>query len=213
MLADQPLDRRRDEALQRLALGRERGRISRDATGLGSTSKNSTRSGRSSTRSTVSSRPRSNPGRVATPSRVSSSTVSGSFHVEEVDELVGADEEDGIVEVLAAEQVDRARIRIEAHLVVGERGARELETDVRRQIDVLVPGTLGDEHGQPRKLEALLRRARERDVTVVRWIERAAEAGLLPFERLLSDLDLVALARAGRLEDRLELGRVSHARP
>src|SRR5581483_12194585 len=50
---------------------------------------------------------------------------------EEVDELVRADEEDGIVEALAAEQVDRARIRVQADVVVRKRGARELESNVR----------------------------------------------------------------------------------
>ena len=94
----------------------------------------------------------------------------------------------------------------------GERGARELEPDVCRQLDVLVPGSLGDEHGQPRQLEALLRApARARRARCAAGRTRRRRARSLPLERLLADLDLVALARAGRLEDRLELGRVGRA--
>src|SRR4051794_10390700 len=44
----------------------------------------------------------------------------------EVAELVGAEHEQRLVELLRAEQLDRARVRIEAHVVVGESGAREL---------------------------------------------------------------------------------------
>ena len=94
---------------------------------------------------------------------------------EEVAELVGADEEQRIVEALGAEQVDRTRVGIEPHVVIGERRACELEPRHRRQMDVLVTGALGHEHLEAGKFEPLFRRARDGDVAGVRRIEGAAE--------------------------------------
>ena len=56
---------------------------------------------------------------------------------QEVLELVGADHEQRLVEALRAQQVDGPRIRVEAHVVGGERGAREREPVVRGGVDSL----------------------------------------------------------------------------
>ena len=109
---------------------------------------------------------------------------------------------------LGAEQVDRARVRVEPHVVVGERRPRELEPVSAGASTLLVARRRGDEHDEPRQAEVLLRRPRDRDVADVRRIERAAEEAApasRPLEHLVADLDLVAFARAGGLEDRLEL--------
>ena len=54
------------------------------------------------------------PGRVATPSRTSRSTSSGSFQSRKLGELVGAEQEDGLLPLrVCAEHVDRARVRVE----------------------------------------------------------------------------------------------------
>src|SRR5205807_5355505 len=42
--------------------------------------------------------------------------------VEELAELVGAHDEDRVVELLGAEELDRAGVRVEAHVVAGEGG-------------------------------------------------------------------------------------------
>ena len=152
--------------------------MSEDETGSGSISKNETRSGRSSRASTASSRPRSTPGRVATPSRASSSTRSGSFQDEERGELVGADEEHRIVEPERVERVDGPGVRVELDLDARERAERELgevEPDVGRRPDVLVPGILDDADEQPLEVEVLDSPARELDVPDVRRVEGAAE--------------------------------------
>ncbi len=73
---------------------------------------------------------------MATASRVRSSTSAGSRPGEEVAELVGADDEDRIVEALGAQQLDRARVRVEAHVVGGEGGARERQPVLGGRVDV-----------------------------------------------------------------------------
>ena len=67
--------------MRRRLAGRDRSRISDEATSSGLIENSSTRSGRDSCESTASTAARSVPGRVATPSRASSSTRSGSFQV------------------------------------------------------------------------------------------------------------------------------------
>ena len=142
---------------------------------VGSISKKTTRSGRRRLRTTTSSRPRvePRPGRHREPRELEHRLRL--LPREEVDELVGTDEEQRIVEALRTEQVDRARIRVEAHVVVGERCARELEPHVGREVDVLVAGPLRHEHDEAREREALLRAFGERDVARMRRVERAAE--------------------------------------
>ena len=95
---------------------------------------------------------------------------------EEVGKLVGADEEDRVRPLrVCAQRVDRARVLVEDDVVAGERGARELQPRRRRRLDALVPGIRADEDEHALEPELLLRRAQQRDVPVVRRIERAAE--------------------------------------
>ena len=101
--------------------------MSRDAAGFGSMSKKTTRSGWPSAASTASSRV----AREAGPRR--DGEAREREHLvrllprREVPELVGADHEQRIVERLGAQQVDRARIRVEPHVVVRKRRPRKLE--------------------------------------------------------------------------------------
>ena len=68
---------------------------------------------------------------------------------EEVAELVGADHEERVVELARPEQVDRSRVWIEPHVVVGERRPRKLEADLGGREHALVPRRLRDEHDEP----------------------------------------------------------------
>ena len=93
-------------------------------------------------------------------------------------ELVGAEQEEGIVEPERLERVDRAGERIERDLGLVDRRERELgerSLTSRRRVDVLVAGVGHDTDEQPIEPEVIDRLPRERDVPVVRWVERAAE--------------------------------------
>ena len=94
---------------------------------------------------------------------------------EEVGELVGADHEQRVVEALCAQQVDRARIWIEPHLVVRERSAGELEPRFRGALHILVTWALGHEHNEAQRIEVRLCRACNGHMSDVRRVERAAE--------------------------------------
>ena len=155
-----------------------RARMSDDDTGSGSISKNATRSGRPSCASTASSRLRSTPGRVATPSRASSEHPHGLLPPEEARELVCPDEEQGVVEGECLERVDRAGELIERDLGLVERSERQLgeeEADLWRGRDVLVARLPDDANEQPVEVEPLDPPSRQLDVTDVRRVERAAE--------------------------------------
>lgn len=65
-------------------------------------------------------------------------------------------------------------VRVELDVVVGEGRARKLEPGLPVEPDVLVSGLRCDEHDDV-VAELLLRRTRELDVPVVRWVEGAAE--------------------------------------
>ncbi len=93
----------------------------------------------------------------------------------EVAELVGTDDEQRVVEALAAEEIDRPRIRIEPHVFVGKSSARKLEPRLRRQPDVLMARRGGHKHDELRNREVLLRRPRQLDMADMRRVERAAE--------------------------------------
>ena len=170
----------------------------------------SLRAGRASAAPT-SSRPRSKPGRVATPSRVSSSTASGSFQVRKSTNWSAPMRKMG-----SSNRSLRSRSTVRGYgssrtSSSGNAARASSSRTSAGQLDVLVPRTLGDEHGQ----RAAARSAPSRRVRA-RRARRAAgrtlrRRGLLPFERLLSELDLVALARARRLQDRLELVRLGRA--
>src|SRR5919201_4706943 len=95
--------------------------------------------------------------------------------VEEVRELVGADQNERIVPPARAQHVDRALIGIELDLVLGKRGARESQARVGVDRNVLVNRTRRDEDDELLERKLLVRGARELDVTLVRRIEGAAE--------------------------------------
>jgi hypothetical protein len=94
---------------------------------------------------------------------------------QEIAELVGADEEERIGPVPVAQRVDRARVVVESDFVVRERCASELEARGGVELDALVPRIGDDEDDEPDEGEPPLGLARERDVAVVRRIERPAE--------------------------------------
>ena len=85
-------------------------------------------------------------------------------------------------------------------VVVRERGPGELEADVRRRRDRACARVGRDEHEQLVEAELALRRAGERDVAVVRRVERAAEEPdhRSELELLVADLDLGAVASRRR---------------
>ena len=93
-------------------------------------------------------------------------------------QLVGADQKDRIVESECLERVDRARIGVERHLCLADRGERELgepEPDRRVRLDLLVTWIGDDTDEQPIEAEALDRLFGERDVAVVRRVEGTAQ--------------------------------------
>ena len=121
---------------------------------------------------------------------------------EEVRELVGADHEERIVELARPEQVDRARVRIEPTSSSGNAARASSRRDLgaaRTRPCAPAPPRRARGAGQ---VEVRLGRPRDRDVAVVRRIERAAErpGASRPLEHLVADLDLVAFARAGGLQ-------------
>src|SRR5437588_246635 len=95
--------------------------------------------------------------------------------VEEVAELVGADQEHGVAEAAVAEHVDGALVLVELDATVREGGAREAKPVRGVELDPLVARALGDEDDEVVEGELLLGGARQRDVAVVRRVERPAE--------------------------------------
>ena len=93
----------------------------------------------------------------------------------EVEELVGADEEHRVAPRALTEHVDRTRVVVEHDLVRREGEPRELEPRLGRGVDVLVARVGDDDDHDPLEAELPLRRVRQRDVAVVRRVERAAE--------------------------------------
>ena len=103
---------------------------------------------------------------------------------------------------MRAQGVDRARVVVEHHRVVGERRPRESQARFRRRVDALVRGVVRDEHDQRVEPEVALRAPRELDVAPVRRVERAAvetdQQRLRKLELLVADLDGRAVLGAGR---------------
>src|SRR5436190_7053148 len=94
---------------------------------------------------------------------------------QEVAELVGADQEQRLRPAALAQRVDRPRVRVELHLVTGKGDAREREPRVRVEFDTLVAGIGDDEDHEPLEPEVPLRALDHRDVAEVRRIEGPAE--------------------------------------
>src|SRR5713101_7539958 len=94
---------------------------------------------------------------------------------EEVRELIGPDEKQRFEPPPRAEHVHRALVRIRLDAVVGKGSSRKLQPRLGVEPDLLVSGTLGHEHREVVEIEVLPGRTRERQVSVVRRIERAAE--------------------------------------
>ena len=155
-----------------------RSRISDDETASGVIGNSSIRSGRGSEATTRSSSARSVPGpRRRADARELEHPV-GPRPGGERGELVGAEQEDRVVEAERLERVDRARERIERHLGPVDRREGELgerEPDLRRRVDLLVPRVGDDADEQAVEPEVVDRLAGERDVPVVRRVEGAAE--------------------------------------
>src|SRR5581483_2912614 len=99
----------------------------------------------------------------------------GIFPAEEVAELVGADEEKGVVEAPLAEHVDGPRVLVGLDFVVREREACQAEPLSGGSRDGLVPRMGHDEHDEPAQVEVLARAADDLEVPVVRRVEDAAE--------------------------------------
>src|SRR5205085_12681001 len=93
----------------------------------------------------------------------------------EVAELVGAEQEHRVVEAAVAEHVDSALVLVQLHSPAGEGRPREAKPRRRVELDPLVAGPLGDEDDEVVEAELLLGGPRERDVAVVRRVERPAE--------------------------------------
>src|SRR5438128_915948 len=95
--------------------------------------------------------------------------------VEEVAELVGADQEHRVVEAAVAQHVDGALVLVELDPAVGEGGAREAKPVRSVELDPLVARALRDKDEELAQAEVLLRGPRQLDVAVVRRVERPAE--------------------------------------
>ena len=95
--------------------------------------------------------------------------------VEEVAELVGAEQKDWVVEAAVAEHVDGALVRVELDAAAREGGAREAKPALGVEPDPLVARALRDEDDEVLEAELLLGGAGERDVAVVRRVEGASE--------------------------------------
>src|SRR5205085_1104884 len=95
--------------------------------------------------------------------------------VEEVAELVGADQEDRVVEAAVAEHVDGALVRVQLDPPAGEGRPGQTKPRRRVQLDPLVTRPLRDEDDEVVEAELVLGGARERHVAVVRRVERPAE--------------------------------------
>ena len=127
-------------------------------------------------------------------------------------ELVGADEEDRVVARRLGAEPCRSCTRCGSELDARRRGnaaraSSRARPDVDRASTSLCAGIAGDEDDAAGRGRSCLERApRERDVAVVRRVERAAEEpDHCELERLVADLDLGARARARRLSAALEL--------
>ena len=148
-------------------------RTSLDEIGIGSMSKNSTRSGqRSSDRTVVELLPR-----IAGPRGDAEADVLEDLvrlaPRQELRELVGADEEDRVL-AEAGHGVDRVRVVVADDRVVREREPREVESSLDIDVDAFVRWVRRDVHAQRIDVEAALRGFGEQHVTVVRRIERPA---------------------------------------
>src|SRR5919197_1964288 len=97
------------------------------------------------------------------------------FPIQEVRELVRADQEHRIVEAAVPEHVDGAPVLVELDAPVGEGRAREAEPVLGVELDLLVARALRDEDDEIVEAELLSGGAGERDVAVVRRGERPAE--------------------------------------
>ena len=160
-----------------------RSRISEDETGNGSSGKNSTRSGWARLREHVVEHvPRiAGPRGDAEPRQLEHALRP--LPVEKRCELVGADEEDRIVEPERLERVDRPRERVESDLGAGDGGERDLASaraGRSRSPPRACARVLDDAHEQAVGPEVVDRSEGERDVPVVRRIERAAEDARMP---------------------------------
>ena len=99
----------------------------------------------------------------------------GVLPAQKVAELVGADQEQGIVPVARAQGVDGPLVLVDLDLIVGECGSRQASAGLGVELDVLVTRFRSDEDRERVERESLLRSLCERNVSVVRRVERAAE--------------------------------------
>ncbi len=159
-LLDQRRDRGRDEPVERLARGGEAADVARGGRVRLDVEEEDALRLRAASRAPRRAAARGKPGRVATASRVALEHRVRLLPRREVAELVGADHEQRVVEGLGAEQVDRARVRVEPHVLVREGRARELEPRLGRRLDALVAGSGGDEDDEPRRARTSASRPR-----------------------------------------------------
>src|SRR5919197_1308250 len=134
------------------------------------------------------------------------------FPVQEVRELVGADQEHRIVEAAVSEHVDGALVLVELDAPVGEGHAREAKPVLGVEPDLLVAGTLSDEDDEiverpPELLHARAGRTRQgEDAQDPRILD--GELGHLRHEiDLVQDDDLRALLEAGPVLGELAVDR------
>src|SRR5438128_6787479 len=95
--------------------------------------------------------------------------------VEEVAELVGADQEHRVVEAAVSQHVDGALVLVELNSKARKGSACEPKPRRRVELDLLVARSRRDEDDEVVEAEPLLRGARQRDVAVVRRVERPAQ--------------------------------------
>src|SRR3989442_6673994 len=93
---------------------------------------------------------------------------------QELGERVRADDEDRVAPAAGLEHLDRSFVRVELDVVVGKRSLGKAESRVGVELNLLVPGTHCDENREVVEIEALFRSVGEREMPVVRRIERAA---------------------------------------
>src|SRR5205807_9702805 len=94
--------------------------------------------------------------------------------VEEAAELVGADDEDRIVEGLGTEQHDGTRVRVEADVVVRKRRQGEREPILSGGVGGSIAGPLAHEHDETVGIEALPCGVGDGHMTEMWWVEGAA---------------------------------------
>src|SRR5205807_1993713 len=95
--------------------------------------------------------------------------------LEEVAELVGSDQESGVLPLAFAKRVDGSLVLVELDAEFWERGARKSEPRPGVELDALVAGLRGDEHDELLQPEVAHGGVREREVPVVRRVERPPE--------------------------------------